>query len=74
MVSNPEYLEKELTPNKLVLKVKQSKTKKTYGLQRRQFGRVGGCPGVVGWKSYKLDCEDHCTTINVINSLSNKKN
>ena len=21
----------------------------------------------------KLDCDDHCTTINVINSLSNKK-
>ena len=22
----------------------------------------------------KLDCDDHCTTTNVINSLSNKKN
>ena len=22
----------------------------------------------------KMDCDDHCTTINVINSLSNKKN
>ena len=22
----------------------------------------------------KVDCDDHCTTINVINSLSNKKN
>ena len=22
----------------------------------------------VGWKSIKLDCDDHCTTTNVINS------
>ena len=36
---------------------------------------VGGeCAGVVGWTSYKTGCDDHCTTINVINSLSNKKN
>ena len=34
---------------------------------------VEGHAGVVGWKAYKLDCDDHCTTINVINSLSNKK-
>ena len=27
---------------------------KTYGFQRRQFGGVGGCAGVVGWKSYKI--------------------
>ena len=36
---------------------------------------VGGCIGVVGWKygnPIKLDYDDHCTTIDVINSLSNK--
>ena len=29
--------------------------------------------GGLGWKCYKLGCDDHCTTINVINSLSNIK-
>ena len=29
--------------------------------------------GVWDGNSIKLDCDDHCTTINVINSLSNKK-
>ena len=29
--------------------------------------------GVWGGNPIKLDCDDHCTTINVINSLSNKK-
>ena len=29
---------------------------------------------MLGWDGnpIKLDCDDHCTTINVINSLSNK--
>ena len=27
----------------------------------------------MGWKSYKIGCDDHCTTVNVINSLSDKK-
>ena len=51
-----------------------SQSLKTYGFQRRQFV---GWEDVLGlWdgnpiKSYKID--DHCTTINVINSLSNKK-
>ena len=37
---------------------------------------VGGREGMLGlWDGnpIKLDCDDHCTTINVINSLSNKK-
>ena len=41
---------------------------KTYGFQRRQ---VGG--GGMGRKSYKIGCDDHCTIINVINSLNNQK-
>ena len=29
--------------------------------------------GVWNGNTIKLDCEDHCTTVNVIKSLSNKK-
>ena len=46
---------------------------KTYGFQRRQFGGWGDALGVWDGNPIKLDCNDHCTTINVINSLSNKK-
>ena len=44
---------------------------KTYGFQRRQF--VGQMDALWVWDGnpIKLDCDDHCTTINVINSLSN---
>ena len=48
--------------------------KKTYGFQRRQT--VWGSGDVLGvWDGnpIKLDCDDHRTTINVINSLSNYK-
>ena len=34
---------------------------------------VGGCAGVWNGNPIKLDCDDHCTSINVINSLSKKK-
>ena len=34
---------------------------------------VGDALGLWDGNSIKLDCDDHCTTINVINSLSNKK-
>ena len=27
---------------------------------------VGGWAGSLGWKCYKIGCDDHCTTINVI--------
>ena len=44
---------------------------KTYGYQRRQYRGHGDALGV--WDGYpiKLDCDNHCTTINVINSLNN---
>ena len=48
-------------------------------LKNLQFPKetVWGWGDVLGlWdvNSIKLDCDDHCTTINVINSLSNIKN
>ena len=48
-----------------------SQTLKTYGLQRRQFGGWRDTLGLWDGNPIKLDCDDHCTTINVINSLSN---
>ena len=33
----------------------------------------GGSLGLWDENPMKLDCDDHCTTINVINLLSNKK-
>ena len=38
-----------------------------------QFGGWGDALGVWDGNPIKLDCDDRCTTINVINSLSNKK-
>ena len=41
-----------------------------------QNKKVWGWGDVLGsWdgNAIKLDCDDHCTNINVINSLSNKK-
>ena len=46
---------------------------KTYGFQRRQFGGWGDALGVWDGNPIKLDYNDHCTTINVVNSLSNNK-
>ena len=37
------------------------------------WGVCGGALGLWDGNPTKLDCDDHCTTINVINSLSNKK-
>ena len=34
---------------------------------------VGGCTWGLGWKCYKLGCDDCRTTINVKNSLNNFK-
>ena len=45
----------------------------TYGLQRREFGGRVDTLGVQDGNTIKMDCDDHCTTKNVINSLSNKK-
>ena len=36
-------------------------------------GRWGYALGLWDGNPIKLDCDDHCTTINAINSLSNKK-
>ena len=36
-------------------------------------GGGGDALGVWDGNPIKLDCDDHCTSINVINSLSNKK-
>ena len=47
--------------------------RKTYGFQRRQFGGWGDALGLWDGNPITLDCDDHYTTINVINSLSNKK-
>ena len=46
---------------------------KTNGLQRRQFWGWGDVLGLWDGNAIKLDRDDHCTTINGINSLSNKK-
>ena len=46
---------------------------KTYGLQKRQFGGWCDVLGLWNGNPIKLDCEGHCTTTNVINSLSNNK-
>ena len=45
---------------------------KTYGPQRRQCGGWGDALGLWDGNPIKLDCDDHCTTRNAINSLSNK--
>ena len=48
-----------------------SQTLKTYGFQMRQAGGWGDALMVWDGNAIKLGCDDHCTTINVINSLSN---
>ena len=45
---------------------------KTYGFQRRQFGGWGDALRLWDGNPIKLDCNDHCTAINVINSLGKK--
>ena len=42
------------------------------GFQRRQFGGQGDALGVWDENPITLDCDDHCTIINVINSLNKK--
>ena len=37
------------------------------------LGGLGDVLGLWDGNPIKLDCDDHCTTINVINSLSNNK-
>ena len=45
----------------------------TYGFQRRYFGGWGDALGLWNGKPIKLEYDDHCTTINVVNALSNIK-
>ena len=42
-------------------------------VSKREFGGWGDALGMWDGKPIKLDCDDHCTTIHVINSLSKKK-
>ena len=48
-----------------------SQTLKNLQSQRRQYGGWGDAMGLWDGNPIKLHCDDHCTTINVINSLSN---
>ena len=50
-----------------------SQTLKNLWFPNETVWRVGYALGLWDGNPIKLDCYDHCTTINVINSLSNKK-
>ena len=50
-----------------------SQTLKNLRFPKETVLGVGGCAGLWDGNPIKLDCDNHCTTINVINSLSNKK-
>ena len=45
----------------------------TYGFKGDSLGSGGDALGLWDGNPIKLDFDDHCTTITVINSLSNKK-
>ena len=46
---------------------------KTYSFHRREFRESGDMLELWNRNPIKLGCDDHCPTVNVINSLSNKK-
>ena len=50
-----------------------SQTLKNLWFPKETVRGVGDALGLWDGNPIKLDCDDHCTTINVINSLSNKK-
>ena len=50
-----------------------TQTLKTLWFPKETVWGVGDALGLWDGNPLKLDCDDHCTTINVINSLSNKK-
>ena len=50
-----------------------SQTLKNLWSPKETVWGVGGCAVLSVGNPIKLDCDDHCTTINVTNSLSNKK-
>ena len=51
-----------------------SQTLKILWYPKESLGGWGDVLGLWDGNPIKLDCDDHCTTTNVINSLSNKKN
>ena len=51
-----------------------SQTLKNLWFPKERVGEWGDALGWLDGNPIKLDCDDHCTTINVINSLSIKKN
>ena len=50
-----------------------SQTLKNVWSPKATVSGVERCVGVWDGNPIKLDCDDHCTTTNAINSLSNKK-
>ena len=50
-----------------------SQTEKLMVSKGDSFVGGGDALGLWDGNPIKLDCDDHCTTLNVINSLSNKK-
>ena len=50
-----------------------SQTLKILWFPKERGWEWGNELGLSDGNTIKLDCDDHCTTINVINSLSNKK-
>ena len=50
-----------------------SQTLKNLWSPKEAVWGVGDVLGLWDRNPIKLDCDDHCTTTNVINSLSNKK-
>ena len=59
--------------NELCRKDTDSQTLKNLWFPKERGGGGQGDAGVWDGNVIKLGCDDHCTTINVINSLSNKK-
>ena len=50
-----------------------SQTLKNVWFPKETVWGMGDALGLWDGNHIKLDCDDHCTAINVINSLSNKK-
>ena len=50
-----------------------SQTLKNLWFPKETVWGLGGCTGVWDGNDIKLDCDNHCTTINVINPLTNLK-
>ena len=67
-------MESKKGQNELLCKTDtDSQTLKKLSFPKKQFGEWENVLELWNENPIKLDCDDHCTTINVINSLSNKK-